>query len=497
LHGRIAALWRASYQPTANPVEEQVPTLSLMQHQIKALERARGKHAFAYLMEMGTGKSLTVATEIDSLYKDNEIDAAVIVAPKGSYEDWALKHLPEAGFYDGVHVYVWKGQGTKTEWRAYQDLMAAEGLRIFIINVEALSTKSRAYTALSDFIVDSERVMMVVDESTTIKNPSAIRTKNVMALGDRCVVRRILTGSPVTNSPLDVYSQFEFLEPRLLGFNSFYAFRGRYAVLREIEHGGRKFQIPVGFKNLEELRGKVSAHSFRVLKEECLDLAPKTYTTYKTQLTDRQLEVYKSVRDNAMALLEAETYVSATSVITQIVRLHQIACGFVVDENGQFHDLGDNRVEDLMHLCEETDDSVVIWSRYRYDIQKISTALRKKYGPESVVEYHGGISSAERTQGRSDFQSGRARFFVGNVQTGGRGVDLFKSHTTIYYSNDWDLELRQQSEDRTHRKGQLDKCLYIDIVAPGTVDDKIIGALRKKINIATAINGDNYREWLI
>jgi SNF2 family DNA or RNA helicase len=476
-----------------------VPPLSLMQHQVKALEKARGKPFFAYLMEMGTGKSLVACTEMLGLAGARFIDSLLVVAPKGSYEDWATKHLPEAGLeiYD-ARVYVWRGQGTKGERAEYDELMSYGGFRVMIVNVEALSQpKGRAARAAARFVEESKPCAMIVDESTTIKNYGAKRTQAVMDLGDACVVRRILTGSPVTNSPMDIFSQFEFLKPNLLGFRSYYAFRHRYAILREIEHGGRKFQIPVGFKNLEELREKVAVHSFRVLKEECLDLKPKTYATYNTQMSERQLEVYESVRDNAMAQLDSMDYVSATSVITKLVRLHQISCGFVVDENDAVHELSDNRIQDLLHLCEETEDSVVVWSCYRFDIARIAAALRKQYGPSSVVEYHGGVDQNERETGRRNFQDGTARFFVGNVQTGGRGIGLYRSHTTVYYSNNWDLELRQQSEDRTHRLGQSDKCFYIDLVAPGTVDEKIIRALRKKINIATTINGDNYREWLI
>jgi SNF2 family DNA or RNA helicase len=477
-----------------------VSALQLMQHQTQALEKASGRPYFAYLMEMGTGKSLVACTELASEYLKGNIDAAIIVAPKGSYEDWATKHLPEASWTpENSVVYVWKGQGTKGERDQFRRVQEpTERMRFLIMNVEALSQgKGRAFLAVKDFMDKCKNVAMIVDESTVIKNPSAKRTKTIMEIGDKCVMRRILTGSPVTNSPLDVFSQFEFLEPRLLGFKSYFAFRHRYAVLREIDHGGRKFQIPVGFKNLDELREKVATHSFRVLKEDCLDLAPKTYATYSTEMSDTQIGIYASVKNLAMAALSETEYVSATSVITQIIRLHQIACGFVVDESGTFHDLGDNRVQDLLHVCEEISGSVVIWAAYRYDIAKIANALRKAYGSHQVMEYHGGVGQEERLEQRTKFQNGDIKFFVGNVQTGGRGVDLYKAQYTIYYSNNWDLELRQQSEDRTHRKGQTGNCHYVDLVVKNTVDEKIIHALRKKINIASTINGDNYREWLI
>ncbi len=470
-----------------------MPALTLKQHQLDAIEKCGYRPAFAYLMEMGTGKSLTVATEMLELRDAGEIDAVLIVAPKGSYEDWATKHLPEAGCDE--HIYVWKGQGTKGERQRFDDVLERDGA-IAIFNIESFSAGTRAMDAARRF-VHGRRCAMIVDESTTVKSTTAKRTKNIIELGRMCTFRRILTGSIVTNSPLDVFAQFEFLQERLLGFSSFFAFRSRYAVLKTMDNGGRKFQVPVAFKNLDELREKVGRHSFRVLKSQCLDLEPKIYSQYRTEMGDKQAQIYHDVRDLAMTQLGEETYVSATSVITQLIRLHQISCGFVVDENGLYHNLCDNRLQDLLHLIEETDDSVVIWAAYRYDIKKIVDALKLKYGFDQVVEYHGGVSQNERQSGRSNFQAGTSRFFVGNVQTGGRGVDLFRSRTTVYYSNNWDLELRQQSEDRTHRMGQSAGCSYIDLVAPGTVDEKIIHALRKKINIATTINGDNYREWLI
>ena len=210
---------------------------------------------------------------------------------------------------------------------------------------------------------------------------------------------------------------------------------------------------------------------------------------------------------------------SATAVITQILRLHQIVCGHVTDEDGKIHDIPSNRITELMEVLQESSGKVIIWARYRRDIEKIIEAIATAkdseknliYGSRAAVQYHGGLSDADRTEALYRFHGQKfvnnvrvdcpvkeqAKFFVGNAQTGGFGLTLTAATTVVYFSNDYDLEKRLQSEDRAHRSGQKFSVTYVDLVAKGTVDDKIIQALRGKIDISTAIMGDAYKEWLV
>lgn len=482
-------------------------------HQLKARLKAHPSPkvfltAFAYFMEMGTGKTKVDIDETGEMYGEGLIDVYVVIAPKGVYMNWVNRelptHMPDKILSEGLLAHWVAGGGNATQAKALKRLYESQsGLRILVVNTEALSTGRKAWDYIIK-VLDSAKVgvKITVDESTLIKNSRANRTDNVVELGTHKNVkfRRIMTGSPVTRSPLDLYSQFEFLGRKLLGFSSFYSFRARYAVMVQKVFGGRKVQIVVGYREVEDLNARIGPHSFRIRKEECLDLPPKVYEQREVELTDEQKRIYASVLENATAALDdlGETHVTATEVITQILRLHQITCGHTMDEVGVLHDIPSNRIEALLELLEEYDGKAIIWSRYRRDIEKIVEALTKEYGADAVVQFHGGTSAKDREIASTGFQSNwLVRFIVSNAQTGGYGNTWTAAGLVVYYSNDYDLEKRMQSEDRAHRVGQHKSVTYVDLVTPGTVDEKILKALRKKINISSAVMGDGYREWLI
>jgi SNF2 family DNA or RNA helicase len=338
-----------------------------------------------------------------------------------------------------------------------------------------------------------------------VKNPSAARSKRTVQLARLARYRRIMTGSPVTRSPLDVYGQMAVLQERPLGFSSYYSFRARYAVTKKMDVGGRKFDVVVGYREVDDLQKRLAPHAFRVTKAECLDLPPKVYLRRDVELTDEQRRLYDEMKTYAMAEITAGgPVVQATTVITQILRLHQLVCGYVVDEDGVEHPVGSARVEALLETVEEAPGKVIVWSRYRRCIADVVAALTKAYGPRSVVEYHGGTSAAERAAAVARFQGTgevphdpECRFIVSNPQVGGFGNTWTRGTTEVFYANSYDLELRVQAEDRPHRAGQTESVTIVDLVAPGTVDEKILKALREKINLASAVLGEAYRKWLI
>jgi len=342
--------------------------------------------------------------------------------------------------------------------------------------------------------------MMIVDESTTIKNPKAKRTKAILALATETKYRRILTGSPVTQSPMDLWAQMDFLDPYILGQSSYYAFRTRYAVVIEATAAGgtHRYQKIVKFRNLKELGDRVAPHSYRILKKDCLDLPDKLYIKREVELSDEQKEAYKDMKANAMSVLKGQS-MTAVNVLTQLIRLHQITCGHMKTDEGYTLDLKSSRIDELMQILGETSGKVIIWANYIHDIEKIEANIAlSDFGKDSCCTYYGATPTEDRQKCINKFQDpdSKLRFFIGNTQTGGYGITLTEASTVIYYSNNYDLEKRIQSEDRAHRIGQKNKVLYIDLVAKGTVDDKIIKSLRNKVNIAKEISGEELSTWI-
>ena len=448
-------------------------------------------------MEMGTGKSKVLVDNIAMLYDKGKINAALIIAPKGVYRNWFSGEIPNhlASHIDHKTV-LWTATTSKTKDKEYQQLFKIDfDLHILVMNVEAFSTKKGLEFATK--FINCHKTIMAIDESTTIKTPTAKRTKAILALGKLAKYRRILTGSPVTKSPLDLYTQCNFLHEELLGFNSYYTFRNRYATMIDRNFGGRRVQIVGGYKRLDELADSLKKFSYRVLKEDCLDLPPKVYIQREVELSDEQRQIYSTMKSAALASLKGKM-ATAPHVLTQLMRLHQISCGHLKNDDDTITEIKNNRMSELLDVLDEVEGKVIIWANYVYDIKQIVKAISKKFGEDSIVQYYGAIDAETRQKNIVKFQDpdSDARFFVGNPQTGGYGITLTAANNVIYYSNGYDLEKRLQSEDRAHRIGQKKSVTYVDFITPKTVDEKIVKALRKKMNIATEIMGEELRDWI-
>jgi SNF2 family DNA or RNA helicase len=391
---------------------------------------------------------------------------------------------------------AWSPSPRKAE-KAQMELMlnAVDTLRILVMNIEAFSTPKGLNFA--SVFLRVTNAFMAVDESTTIKTPGAKRTKGIIKVGREARYRRIATGSPVTKSPLDLFSQCEFLGPNNLNYSSYYAFQNRYAVLVERKLPTHTFKQIVGYRHLEELQKKLNSFSFRVTKEECLDLPDKVFVRRDIELTDEQRKAYDQMKLMALTLIGGDM-MSTNNALTQIMRLHQICCGHVKFDDGRQVDIPNNRVNELLATTQEVTGKIIIWANYRRDIENIKAALQKEYGMTAVATYYGDTETEERQEIVTKFQDPDSdlRFFVGNPRTGGYGLTLTAAHTVIYYSNSFDLEVRLQSEDRAHRIGQTNKVTYIDFISPGTVDEHIVKALRNKINIASAVLGEDLKDWI-
>ena len=461
-----------------------------------ALEKSWNKETYAYFMEMGTGKTKVLIDNMAMLYDKGKIDGALIIAPKGVIKTWYEQELPThlPNHIENVTV-LWQSNITKGQQEKLESLFEIEtALHILIMNVEALSTDKGVKFAAK--FLNSHKVIMAIDESTTLKTPTAKRTKNIIDLGKYAKYKRIMTGSPVTKNPLDLYSQCEFLDPYLLDFTSYYAFRNRYAEMKTMHLRGRSIQVVDEFKNLGELSDTVKTFSERILKEDCLDLPPKNFTKRHIILTGEQRKAYDQMKKAAMAVLNGKVTTTMT-VLTQLMRLHQITCGHFTADDGSVQLIENNRIKELMNVLEETEGKAIIWANYQRDITNIIQNIVKVYGPGSVVDYYGLTPQEERQDNIKKFQNDdNCRFIVGTTQTGGYGITLTQANTVIYYSNGYDLEKRLQSEDRAHRIGQTKSVTYVDLIAEDTVDEKIVKALRDKINIASEVLGEELKAWI-
>lgn len=474
-----------------------------MNHQTIALNRMKGRKSYGLFMEQGTGKTWCLLADAERLFQAGEIQALLVIAPNGVHTNWIRREIPQ-------HVSVphiarsWRtGAGKRQIEHMCEVFEPKKGLRIFAINIDALITK-KGFAIAQDFI-KMFKTMIVVDESSRIKNPAAGRTKAVMALRQFAHCARIATGTPVTNAPVDVFSQMEFLQSGLLGTANYRAFFAEYAELmkpdhpmmqRMIERNPRVARAQVvardkdgrpKWRNLDKLQRLLEPHTYRVRKDECLDLPPKIYQSHYFELSPAQVQAYKLMENEQRMALGEELV--AVQALSAGIKLQQITSGFVLHEGAPHYVSKSNpRLAALMDLIEDLDGQFIIWARFREEIRAITEMLRESKIP--AVAYFGDISAADREIAVDEFQRGAARAFVGQQQAAGMGLTLTAAQTAIYYSNDFNLEHRLQSEDRCHRKGTKGRVVYIDLVAEDSIDETITRALQHKSDVAAAILGD-------
>ncbi len=451
-----------------------------MKHQGEILPRMLGNPGFALFWEMGCGKTKPIVDEICHLWTEGLVDCVVIVSDKGCYRNWPNSELPKHK-WDSVNMcdFVYRSGSTKAV-RQIEQLCRTKGslstLPVICINVEAFSSKS-VLDVVNLVVRRFKSIYMVVDESTSIKSHDAERTKRVTGLGRRVAYRRILTGTPMTQNPLDLYAQMNFLSPDILGFESFYTFRARYGVMEQHYMGpGRTFQKLVGFKNTDELLSKIAPYSSRLLKTECLDLPEKIYLTREVELTKEQKTIYDKVQAEGLVQLKEST-ASASTALGVIIKLRQITSGYIKDDEDNLIPIQSNRIHELERLLESTQGKAIIWCAFKEDVRRVCELL----GP-SAVHYYGDTSDEDRAKALEQFNDpdSKIRYFVGTPKTGGKSLTLTIANTVIYYSNDYSLESRLQSEDRAHRFGQKNAVTYVDMVSPGTVDETVLAILKGK-----------------
>lgn len=469
-------------------------------HQDKAFVESRDRYYYALWWEMGTCKSKVMTDTAAYLFLKQEIDGFIIMSDKGCYMNWhnkeVARHMPKNIDY---RMAAWSSSNKAKEQLQCDNLLTAEDnkLDILCINTESLNSP-RAVAYLERFI-KTHYCLFLIDESTSIKNYKSERFKEAVRLGQKCDYRRVLTGTPITQSPLDMYAQCEFLYPGLLGFRSFVAFRSNYAQMQLIRMGPRAFNKIIGYHRLDELTKSLMPFSSRILKSECLDLPEKVFETIDVEMTVEQEELYRKFK--SMALLDLEQgLLTSTSAITTINKLHQIVCGHVKLDDGTQVDIPCGRITALLELLDKLNKKCVIWCAHQRDVEQIMAALKEHHKTDDKysVHYYGKTTTQERAVHLHEFMCDpNCTEFVGTAATGGKGIDGLQDvcDYMVYYSNSYNLEDRLQSEDRLHRNGQKNQVTIVDLVCANSVDVPIITSLKNKQDLAHNVL-DKVRELL-
>jgi SNF2 family DNA or RNA helicase len=456
-------------------------------HQLKALEKSQGKQCFAYFMEMGTGKTKVAIDDVVNLYLEKKIDTVVVIAPNSVYQNW----INEINMHAGCDVNI---NTHKVDKNFVHQL---DKLNFYLFNVEAFSHSSGVNILKKIMNVFHKKMCAIIDESTTIKNRQAKRAKNIIQVCQSSTYKRILTGSPITKSPLDLYTQCEFLKQGLLGFTNYFVFRARYSVMKQIQVVGNKnIMIPIYYQNLDELEEKIKQFSYRVKKDECLDLPPKVYEKRFIALSKQQQDIYNDLKQTCRVIIEDEM-VSYTNKLTEISKLNQVCCGFLKTDDGDTKTLPNSKLNELINILDEIDGKVIIWATFVDTIKTIVNTLKTKFGSDSTVEIYGATTLDARNSAIENFQQNKdVRFLVGNPTVAGYGLTLTAATTVIYFNNSFNLEVRQQSEDRAHRHGQTKSVTYIDLIADKTLDEFILKTLNSKMKLSAQTLGEEVLKFL-
>lgn len=450
-------------------------------HQLQALNLMQDAKAFGLFMEMGTGKTKILIDDLVRLYQTGKVSRVLVFAPSGVHQQWVNTELPTHCGLEEYSAVAYSSKMNKAELAdLYNRMSDHEGLQILTMATPSLASK-KAQKVCRDWIEGADS-LIIVDESHQFKSPSAGRTKFLQALAPLAKYRRIATGTELTQGLEDLFSQMRFLSPSVLGHRSFYSFRNEFCRTIPVPGAPSGAVKIVGYQNVDKLVSRVSGITYRALKKDCLDLPEKVFTKYPVPLTDEQTRVYREL-SKYMAAEIAGRVMEVPLALTLLMKLQQVVSGFVIDDEGLLTRLKTNRVQAVLDILESRKKAIV-WSRFRHDLDELESALQS--AGYSVGTFHGGTSAEERLR---VVRPGEVDVLVANAQSAGTGLNLTHFDTAIYFSNSFNASERWQSEDRIHRIGQSNKCQYIDLVSPGTIDEKVTEALLRKRVLADSIRG--------
>lgn len=440
-------------------------------YQLEALGVSHNRKSFALLMEQGTGKTKVIIDNAQILQKAKQLLNVVVICPKSVMGSW-IRELHTHGYSKNWNINKWPNI----------TLTSSCTLRWLIINIDAVNT-DKGYRAVTEFLLQTtERSMLVVDESTTIKNHLAKRTKRVLNLSRFVKYRRIMTGTPIANNPLDLFTQFAFLDSNIFYSWTYWAFRAHFAIM-----GGWEDKQIMGFRNLNELAGIISPFSFRVTKDECLDLPDRIYQIREIELSQEAQKMYERVVNETIIALETlGKKITAHLAITKLAKLRQVTGGFVKTDDGTVVAVDHAKLDEVLAILNETSGKAIIWCEFTHEIKAIRGMLTE--AGIFNTEISGDVSEAKRDENIVEFEVQKEpRVIVCQTDTGGLGLTLNAASVAIFFSNSVKYTSRIQAEARNHRAGQTKKVTYIDLVVPKSIDTTILKTLEKKHALATEV----------
>lgn len=443
-------------------------------HQKRAIEKIGDLPYCALFMGTGTGKTKVALDKSVKHYCDGDIDAIVVITLKGVHSQWVQEQIPEHVDPSIPRIcHIWKGMKTVTEKRQFEFFLKQEVLQILSINFDAFRG-DKAYNLMKRFLSRHRgRVMVMLDESQEIATFDSERSRTVQEFGTLVKFKMIMSGTPIPKNLVNEWSQFLFLSEDIIGHKYVTAFRKEYC-----EMGGFEDNQVVGHKNLERFNQLTAPYIFRVTKESELDLPPKVYTKEVFEMHPDQLKHYESLRKNFLSKMETGEVATIANAAVLITRLQQVSCGYLVDEDGTYHDLPNTRLEALKRIDNRIDGKKIVWAHYNRDVEMLGEYFKKR-----CVKYVGATSSADRDYAKAAFMDpdSGVDIFLSNPAAGGTGLNLQgECATAIYYTNSFNAVHRWQSEDRIHRIGTYKTITYVDLVAQKSVDYKILANLKKK-----------------
>lgn len=464
-------------------------------HQSDALRRGGDRAFYAYLFEQGCGKTKVTLDNMGLLFSQGLIDRALILTPGAGYLNWSEnelpKHVPDQ-IKEIMKVHVWDGMTSKSEQATLREFVKTNKpgeLRVLLMNIEAVRSSKYGYLVCEQFLRRGV-ALMVVDESTCIKSVQASQSVACCKLAEYAPYRRILTGTPVTQSPLDYYGQFEFLQPGALGHSSYYSFKARHCITQKIKPNDPKqkpFTKILGYRQLEQLTGKVFTHASRALAKDCLDLPPQVFSEHFVSLTPEQNKLYREMKMTWMAeLADEQGIITAKNILSLTMRLQQILCGYLPISPEEFVEIKSNRPKELVSVLDQNDEPSLVWCAFRHDVERLTRTLKDEgRNPLAIM---GGMSNREKQDAVDHFQNTTEHdTLITTTHTLARVYTLNRATRSVFYSHNYDLELREQALKRNHRIGQTSRVLYTDIKTMGTVEGKILKCLADKLDLATLV----------
>lgn len=454
--------------------------------QLEDFTEYRDRKYFGLFWEQGLGKTKFILDVSAYKWSIGHIDTLLVMAPNGVHAQWILEQVPKQlpDWVPRKCVY-WQPEKTKKFERLVQEVHDfEEGLRIFAINQEALITDRGEKFVLD--ILDKHLTFWVIDESGSIAKPSATRSKLSLKLAQRAEARAILDGTPVGVGMEDMFTPLEWLDPKILGFTSFYSARHHFCEMQQVFGAPAGTKEVTGYRNVSEFQKKMHAHCSRRTAEECLDLPDRIYSKRYVEFTSEQRRLYNEVLEESIAALESGEIVTAEQAVVRLIRLQQITCGFVKDENGVVHNIKNNRLSSTVDWAKQVTGKFIVWARFHQDIDNLSEAL-KDFNP---VVWDGRTSGPDRIEAKRRFmEDSECLGFIANQGSAGTGVDGLQlvSHSMNYYSNSFKAKERWQSEARLHRMGQQGTVFVTDTVIRNSTDIKLLNILQKRKDTADMV----------